>query len=135
MARPASPKYKVLSHLFLLEICNELLACLLTAATAVVKTWTLEFCHAVHLDKTPVCGDDICSPDETRQDGVPDTATTCLEDCPFVARQCPFPGSLAVSDPLKVSSFMLTWIAIWYGRHGRTWYCASKQLVLLLKLV
>lgn len=67
------------------------------------------FCdfRAVELDKVPVCDDGVCASAERRLAGRADTAETCTADCPFVAHECPCPGSLAVSDPYKVLRFLL----------------------------
>jgi hypothetical protein len=49
-----------------------------------------------------VCGDGVCDNSEVQLYLEPATESTCVHDCPYVARSCPYPGSLAVSDPLQV---------------------------------
>jgi hypothetical protein len=59
-------------------------------------------CVAVDLSHQAVCGDGVCDDSEIQVYREAATASTCEEDCPYVARSCPYPGSLAVSDPLQV---------------------------------
>lgn len=69
------------------------------------SVWNSQACFrvAVEFFDQALCGDGVCADSEVQVFNQAATESTCVQDCPYIARSCPYPGSLAVSDPLQVS--------------------------------